>query len=49
MAIGAKLTVRKMDGTEYHGHLEAAGPQELSMDEVDLHARATIASIRTGA
>jgi hypothetical protein len=40
--IGGKLTVRKMDGTEYHGHLEAAGPETFSIDEVDLRTTVTI-------
>jgi hypothetical protein len=34
--IGGKLTVRKMDGTEYHGHLQAATSQDFTFVEVDL-------------
>jgi hypothetical protein len=41
--VGGKLTVRKMDGTEYHGHLEFAGPETFSIDEVDLRTTVTIA------
>jgi hypothetical protein len=34
--IGGKLTVRKRDGTEYHGHLQAVSPEDFTFIEVDL-------------
>jgi hypothetical protein len=34
--VGGKLTVLKMDGTEYHGHLQAVGSQDFTFVEVDL-------------
>jgi hypothetical protein len=34
--IGGKLTVLKMDGTEYHGHLQAVSSQDFTFVEVDL-------------
>ena len=40
--IGGKLTVRKTNGTEYHGRLESVGPETFSIDEVDLHTSVTI-------
>ena len=40
--IGGKLTVRKMDGTEYHGHLQAATPQDFTFIEVDLKQTLTL-------
>ncbi|MGI8744987.1 MAG: hypothetical protein ACR2NN_20935 [Bryobacteraceae bacterium] len=40
--IGGKLTVRKTDGTEYHGRLQAIEPQMFSIREVDLKATVTI-------
>jgi hypothetical protein len=36
LPIGGKLTVRKLDGTEYHGHLQAIDRQSFSVREVDL-------------
>jgi len=42
ISIGGKLTVQKMDGTEYHGRLEAVGPDTFSIDEIDLHTAVTI-------
>jgi len=42
ISIGGKLTVQKMDGTEYHGRLESVGPETFSIDEVDLHTAVTI-------
>jgi len=40
--IGGKLTIRKTDGTEYHGRLESIGLETFSIDEVDLHTAVTI-------
>ena len=40
--IDGKLTVRKIDGTEYHGHLQAIEPEEFSIREVDLKTTVTI-------
>ncbi len=34
--IGSKLTIRKTDGTEYHGRLDAVQTQTFSIREVDL-------------
>jgi hypothetical protein len=42
IAIGSKLTVRMINGTEYHGHLQAIDPREFSIREVDLKAAVTI-------
>ena len=42
MAIGGKLTVRKLDGTEYHGRLQAVDDQQLSLREVDLGTVITV-------
>jgi hypothetical protein len=36
------LTVRKMDGTEYHGHLQAATAQDFTFVEVDLKQTLTL-------
>jgi len=43
IAIGGKLTVRKVDGTEYHGRLQAVDPQVFSVREVDLKSIVSIA------
>lgn len=40
--IGGKLTVRMTDRTEYHGHLQAIGPQMFSINEIDLKRTVTI-------
>ena len=40
--IDGKLTVKKIDGTEYHGHLQAVEPEEFSIREVDLKTTVTI-------
>ena len=40
--IGSKLTIRKTDGTEYHGRLEAVETQTFSIREVDLKQIVTI-------
>ena len=42
IAIGGKLTVRKLDGTEYHGRLQAVDDQQLSVREVDLGQVVTV-------
>jgi len=34
--VGGKLTVLKLDGTEYHGHLQAVTSQDFTFVEVDL-------------
>ena len=43
IAIGGKLTVRKIDGTEFHGRLQAVDPREFSVREVDLKSIVSIA------
>jgi hypothetical protein len=40
--IDGKLTVRKIDGTEYHGRLQAIEPEQFSIREVDLKTTVTI-------
>jgi hypothetical protein len=40
--IDGKLTVKEIDGTEYHGHLQTIEPQTFSMREVDLKTTVTI-------
>ncbi len=40
--LGGKLTVRKLDGTEYHGHLEAIAAQDFTFTEVDLKQTFTL-------
>jgi hypothetical protein len=42
IAIDGKLTVRKIDGTEYHGRLQAIEPEQFSIREVDLKTTVTI-------
>ena len=42
ISIGGKLTIRKTDGTEYHGRLESVGSATFSINEVDLHTAVTI-------
>jgi hypothetical protein len=43
IAIDGKLTVRKMDGTEYHGRLQSIEAESFSMHEVDLKQTVTLA------
>jgi hypothetical protein len=42
LAIGGKLTVFKIDGTEYHGNLQAIEATTFSIREVDLKTIVTI-------
>ena len=40
--LGGKLTVRMMDGTEYHGHLQAITSNDFTFNEVDLKRTLTL-------
>ena len=42
IAIGGKLTVRKVDGTEYHGRLQSVDNRDFSLREVDLQTTVTV-------
>jgi hypothetical protein len=42
IAIGGKITVVKVDGTEYHGNLQAIDSDTFSIREVDLRQVVTI-------
>ena len=41
--MGGKLTVRKVDGTEFHGNLQAIDASTFSVREVDLRTVVTVA------
>jgi hypothetical protein len=40
--LGGKLTVRMMDGTEYHGNLQATTSDDFTFDEVDMKRTLTL-------
>ena len=42
VGVGNKLTVRKIDGTEYHGALQAVESETFSVQEVDLKTTETV-------
>jgi hypothetical protein len=42
LPVGGKLTVRKIDGTEYHGNLQAIDGATFSIREVDLKQIVTL-------
>lgn len=42
VALGGKLTVRMLDGTEYHGHLLAITAADFTFSEVDLKRTLTL-------
>jgi hypothetical protein len=42
IAIGGKLTVRKVDGREYHGRLQSVDNRDFSLREVDLQTTVTV-------
>ena len=41
--LGGKLTVKMMNGTEYHGHLQATTSNDFTVTEVDLKKSLTLA------